>query len=57
MSVDQVLSAARLAADTLLALLPLLPHDKAKDVLNELSVRETNRLADAAEQLKFGSDP
>lgn len=54
MSADEVLMAARLAADTLLAILPMLPHDKAKEILHDVSVKETNRLADAAEQLKFG---
>jgi len=46
-----IIVAAEKAADLLLA---LVPHDKAHDILTQRSVDETNRLADVAEQLKFG---
>jgi hypothetical protein len=49
MTPEQALDAARIAAKLLLTLAP----DRAHDILHEESVRETNRLADAAEQLKF----
>lgn len=49
MNDELILEAARTAARLLLTLAP----DKAKDILHEESVKETNRLADAAEQLKF----
>ncbi len=45
------LKAARIAADLLLT---LLPHEDAKRVLDEQSVKLTNALADAAEDVKFG---
>jgi len=46
-----ILVAAEKAVDLLLA---LVSHDKAHDILTQRSVDETNRLADVAEQLKFG---
>ncbi len=52
MTPEAILAAARLAADVLLA---LVPHDKAQEILTQRSVDETNRLADAAEVLKFGA--
>lgn len=50
MNPGDVLKAAQLAADVLLA---LLPPDDAKRVLDERSVALTNALADAAEAVKF----
>lgn len=48
---EQVLIAARLAADTLLA---LVGHDDAKIHVDAAEKRRANALADAAEVAKFG---
>lgn len=53
MTPAQVLEAARLAADVLLA---LVPHDTAKTVLDEAAVKRANRDADIAEAIKFGGE-
>ena len=50
MTPADVLSAARLAADLLLALAP----DDAQAHLDEAAVRRANAVADTAEALKFG---
>lgn len=51
MSPAEILDAARLAADVLLK---LVPHDHAKQLLDDAAVRRANQIADAAEALKFG---
>lgn len=50
MTPAEVLDAARLAADVLLA---LVPHDKAAVLLSEAAAKRANAMADAAEALKF----
>lgn len=50
MTPEEILLAARLAAATLLA---LAPKEEAHRILDEESVKLTNRMADTAEQIKF----
>ncbi len=54
MTPAQVMEAARLAADVLLA---LVSHEQARAVLDDAEIRRANALADAAERLKFGTAP
>ncbi len=51
MTPAEVLTAARIASDLLLA---LVPHERASELLSEAAVRRANALADAAEAAKFG---
>ena len=51
---DKVLTAARLAADILLA---LVPHEDARFHVDEAERRRANAIADAAERAKFGEPP
>lgn len=48
------LDTARKLAD---ALLDLVPHDVAKQMLSDAAVRRANAIADAAEAAKFGKEP
>lgn len=54
MTPDQILEAARLAADIMLA---LVPRDKAAELLDEQAIKRANLAADLAEAIKFGGDP
>ncbi len=48
---NEYLDAARIAVDLLLM---LVPHDKAKELLDDAAVKRANAAADAAESVKFG---
>ena len=55
MTAADALSAARIAADLLLA---LVPHpDAAKALLDDAAVRRANAAADVVERYKFGEGP
>lgn len=47
---ETAIEAARIAADLLLA---LVPHEQAKELLDEAAIRRANAVADLAEQVKF----
>jgi hypothetical protein len=51
MTPAQVLDAARVAADLLLA---LVPHEQAGKLIDEAAARRINAEVDAVEALKFG---
>lgn len=51
MSPQEILDAARLSADVLLK---LVPHDHARQLLDEAAIRRANQMADIAEAVKFG---
>jgi hypothetical protein len=53
-SPGDALTAARLAADLLLA---LVPHETAGRLIDEAAARRQNAIADAAERAKFGPHP
>jgi hypothetical protein len=53
MSPEEILTAARIASDLLLQ---LVPKDQAMALLDEAAVRRANALADAAEAVKFGGE-
>lgn len=54
MTPAQILEAARLAADVMLA---LVPREQAAALLDEQAIRRANDAADAAEGIKFGQEP
>lgn len=53
MTPEQILEAARVAADLLLALAPT----RARELLTDAEIKQANAVADAAEQAKFGRQP
>ncbi len=50
MTPDQILSAARLTVDLLLA---LVPHEQASQLLDDAAVKRSNDRVDEAEAIKF----
>lgn len=51
---ELALDLARKATDILLA---LVPHERARELLDEAAIRRSNLVADAAEIAKFGAGP
>ena len=54
MTPAQILEAARLAADVMLA---LVPREQAAALLDEQAIKRANLAADLAEAIKFGEVP
>ena len=51
--IDEAIAAARIVADLLLM---LVPHDTAKELLDDAAIRRANLAADLAEKIKFDQD-